>query len=163
VDVALKTLPDFLVRKDPSFVKRFRKEAQLAAKIRDANVVCVFDVGRDKSVHFITMEHIDGLSAADLIEINGRLPLQAALVLVYGAALGLRAAWKLGIIHRDVKPSNIIVDKDGTAKISDLGVAKSLGDQSLGLTFTGATVGTPSYMAPEQNQDARVVDTRADI
>jgi len=159
--VALKVLPQEST-KDETFLARFHREAQAAASLNHPNIVQVYDIAEDKGHHFFAMEYVDGEDVNDRLKREGRLPLEDALRVVEGVARGLNYAHKHGIIHRDIKPDNIMVDREGHVKLADLGLAKRVEDDST-VTRTGAGMGTPYYMAPEQAEDARSVDHRADI
>lgn len=164
--VALKTLPPSLAC-DPSFLKRFRNEAQAAANINHPNVATVYSVEECDGIHFLTMEYIDG-KTLDRLTPEGGLSIKTFLQWIEPIARALTAAHKRGIIHRDIKPGNIMISADGTPKILDFGLAqieRSLaGNTSLAkhITAPGQIIGTPSYMSPEQAEGAEV-DIRSDI
>ena len=162
-DVALKCLEPGLIRRDPVFVERFKREARLARKIRHPNVVGVQDVAQDadSGVHFIAMEFVEGTNAHQLVVNRGPLPVDEALGIALGAARGLAAAHDAGLVHRDVKPDNLLVSNAGVVKLADLGLAKQQDDA--GMTCSGAGMGTPRYMAPEQFADAKNVNSTADV
>ncbi|RMD79660.1 MAG: serine/threonine protein kinase [Lentisphaerae bacterium] len=163
IPVAIKTLPTFLVTRDPSFVDRFLKEARTAARLNHPNIVRIYDAGKDDDVYYLVMEFVEGGTVLDLLrEQNGPLPLDKAIHIIRCVAEALAAASEFNIIHRDIKPENILLDSKGVPKLSDLGLAKQL-DSEESMTGTGMAVGTPSYMAPEQIQDAKSCDARADI
>jgi tRNA A-37 threonylcarbamoyl transferase component Bud32 len=157
--VALKFLPAHTVTSDESRV-RFLREAQMAAALSHPNIAAVYDLGEtdDKQV-FIVMELIAGETLSDALE-SERLPLERAIEIGVQIASGLQAAHESGIVHRDVKPSNIMLSNTGTAKILDFGLSKLAGSQVL--TKTGSTLGTASYMSPEQVR-GEDVDFRTDI
>ena len=159
--VALKVLPGALMR-SPRFVKRFQREARLAARITHPNAVQVYDVGEKRGCHYIAMEYVEGADLAELIS-AGPIGEERALRIVRGIAEALRVAHEQGIVHRDVKPSNIMVAADGTPKLADLGLARQTGAPGATLTREGATVGTPEYMSPEQCAGAGNLDGRSDI
>ena len=165
IPVAIKTLPPHLAVMGAGFDQRFITEARTAAKINHANVVRVYDAGDDDGVQYLVMELVEGGSVQDLLDENdGPLPPERAVAIALQVAHALAAAAKYGIVHRDIKPDNIMLDKDGTAKLSDLGLAKEIeGLDGPSLTGTGMAMGSPSYMAPEQAEDAKSVDVRADI
>ena len=174
VRVAVKLLPAHLAGKDASFIKRFVLEAQTTAQIDHPNLIRVFDVGEQGGVYFLIMEFVQGYSVMDMLEEQGTLSERAALEIVLGAAHGLRAAHEKHIIHRDIKPDNIMIRaEDGRVKIADLGLAKKTSSEEdlaaddaaegMGLTASGAALGTPYYMPPEQAMDAKTADHRADI
>jgi len=160
--VALKVLPQKFTN-DPTFLERFQREAKAAAALNHPNIIQVYDIGEARGTHFFAMELVDGESAQDRLDREGKLPLEWALHIVRGTAEALRYAHQHQIIHRDIKPDNIMLTKDGHVKLADLGLAKKIGGDTLGVTQTGAGMGTPYYMAPEQAEDARSVDHRADI
>ena len=155
--VALKTLNPELAVSD--VIERFRREALLTAEINHPNVIRVLDEGEDGGVHFIAMEMM-ALSLSDALS-TGSLPMSRAMDICRQAALGLKAAHDRDVIHRDVKPANILIDSNGTVKVSDFGIAHA--DSLPNLTATGAAIGTMRYMSPEQFIDAKRVDARADV
>ena len=160
--VALKVLPQKFVQ-DSTFLERFHREAQSAAALNHTNIIQLYDIGEDRGHHFFGMELIDGESAQDRLDREGKLSLDWALHIVRGVAEALKYAHERQIIHRDIKPDNIMLTKDGHVKLADLGLAKKVGGDTVGVTQTGAGMGTPYYMAPEQAEDAAHVDHRADI
>src|SRR6266508_3189875 len=133
---------------DTGFLQRFHHEAQAAANLRHPNIVDVYDVGQDGDVHYIVMEYVLGSDLKALIMRNGPLPIDQALAIAEAVASGLDAAHRLGMIHRDIKPQNIIVGERAQVKITDFGIAKS--SLSTALTETGVTFGTADYISPEQ-------------
>lgn len=153
------------------FVKRFIREAEIAMSVRHPNLIRVYDVGRDPDtgLGYMLMDYVPGGSLKDrlmrrLVDGKGPFPVQEALQIVRQVAGALAAAAEHGIVHRDVKPDNILFDTDGTPKLADLGVAKvSDSDVSTQLTMSSVVVGTPAYMAPEQMTNSHAVDARADI
>jgi len=150
---------------DADAIARFQREARAAARVSSDNVVQVHETGVEQGVPFIAMEYVDGCSGADLLKQKGRLGWAEATQLVSAAAVGLGAAHKIGLLHRDVKPANILVSKDGRVKVADFGLAKVAGDPTASnpkLTASGMIVGTPHYMSPEQ-ADGAELDARADI
>jgi len=160
--VAVKILPPELAR-NAGYVRRFRREARLAAQLSHPNAVQVFDVAEEAGRHFIVMEYVDGPSVERELA-SGPMAEERALGIVRDVAGALAAAHERGIIHRDVKPANILLAADGTAKLSDLGIAKDLsGTGSVSLTGTGGVVGTPAYMSPEQCVGDVRLDPRTDI
>jgi uncharacterized RDD family membrane protein YckC len=158
--VALKVLaPEVGV--DADVVARFVREARAQARLRHPNVTQIYFIGEDRGLHFFAMEFVDGPSPAGRLERGERVPWAEALEIAIGAAEGLQAAHAAGFVHRDVKPSNLLVDERGQVKIADFGLVKSLrGDSQL--TQAGLIVGSPLYMAPEQGR-AEEVDHRSDI
>ncbi len=140
---------------------RFLRESKLAARINHPGVVTIYDSGRDEGLLYLVMELVEGESLSHKIK-RGDYPTRAeALKMVAAVADALSAAHSLGVVHRDVKPANILITTDGRVKVSDFGVAKAIGD-STELTRTGMTVGSPAYMAPEQVRGERA-DPRADL
>ena len=140
---------------------RFLREARLAARINHTNVVHVYDAGRDGASLFLVMEFIEGESLSARLHRREYPDIPSALELAAQVADALGAAHALGVIHRDVKPANIMLNRQGTVKVADFGVAKAVGEDT-GLTRTGTVVGSPAYMAPEQVR-GEVVDGRADL
>ncbi|NOZ20926.1 MAG: SUMF1/EgtB/PvdO family nonheme iron enzyme [Planctomycetes bacterium] len=159
--VALKVLPEVLTRRDPKFVERFRREAQAAAQLDHPNVVPVHFVGEDRGLHFIEMALVKGKTLGQVFKSGERLTIEEAVRIITEVARGLAFAHKRGVIHRDVKPDNIMIDAEGRVMISDFGLAKSITEET-GLTITGQIVGTPFYMSPEQCE-GKTADTRSDI
>ncbi|MCU0723967.1 MAG: serine/threonine protein kinase, partial [Planctomycetes bacterium] len=159
--VALKVLPQQLQARDPKFVDRFMREARSAAGLAHPNVTQVYDAGEADGSWYIAMEYIRGMGLNDLIDRHGRSTPEEAVEVVLQAARGLGAAAAAGIIHRDVKPSNIMITKDGVVKVTDFGLAKDMGEDT-GLTASGQVMGTPAYMSPEQGEGL-AVDSRSDI
>ena len=161
---ALKILPKEMMSDNGKFFDRFIREAKLASEIRHPNVVGVMDVETDSSFGYpyIVMEYIDGGSLRNSLTANGMLSEEQAVVIVEAVASALRAAEEHHIVHRDIKPDNIMFTKQGEVKLADLGIAKK-GDTGLDLTKTNMMIGTPAYLPPEQAQNAKSVDERADI
>ncbi len=146
--VAVKILSDELVR-EPGYVKRFHKEARCAASVRHPNVVRVYDAGEEEGRHFITMELVDGVALIDQLEAEGPLPVARARELLRQAAGGLAEAHRAGLIHRDIKPDNLLLTRSGELKVADFGLAKGMGVETK-LTQAGLVMGTPAFMSPEQ-------------
>jgi serine/threonine protein kinase len=159
--VALKILTDRLARR-PEFMQRFEREAKAAAALNHPNLVQVHDFGESDGRLYLIMEYIEGQDLSARVAQMGRLPVAEALNVIEQAALALKAAHDKSIIHRDIKPANLLRTSDGRIKVSDLGLAKVLTDDS-DLTATGAGMGSPHFLAPEQASDASQVDHRADI
>src|SRR5579875_2947531 len=147
--VAIKLLAEHLAD-DPTFVSRFRREALAAARLVHPNIVQVFDFGFDENQgqHFIVMEHVNGRSCAELLRDRGRFELSDAVEVVAQACRGLDYAHRNGVVHRDVKPGNLLVSEDGVVKLADFGIARAT-DQS-SITQVGSVLGTAAYLAPEQ-------------
>ena len=135
---------------DPGFLRRFQHEAQAAANLSHHGIVDIYDVGQDGDTHYIVMEYVDGYDLKSLINREAPLDIDRAVGIAEAAANGLEAAHRLGLIHRDIKPQNIMVGDDGQVRITDFGIAKS--HLSTALTETGVTFGTADYIAPEQAQ-----------
>ena len=157
--VALKLLnPE--ISADLETVERFRNEIKLARRISQRHVCRMYDLGEEGRTYFITMEYVPGENLKSFIRRSGHLNEAKAVDLSKQICEGLAEAHRLGVIHRDLKPQNIMIDRDGNARIMDFGIARSL--ISKGLTGTGAVIGTPEYMSPEQ-AEAKDVDARSDI
>lgn len=158
--VAIKCLsPQLGLNSD--FLDRFRKEAKAQANLTHPNIIQVNDFFEDGGQFFLVLEYVEGLSLDELIAQKGKLPEKEALEVFKDILRGLNFAHSKGIIHRDVKPSNIILTKDGTAKIMDFGIALMMGVERK--TKTGMTIGTAHYMSPEQIKDPKNMDHRSDI
>ncbi|MCG6963351.1 MAG: protein kinase [Acidobacteria bacterium] len=158
--VAIKVLGKHLTS-DASYVQRFAREAQAAAKLSHPNIVQIYFIGEDDGQHYFVMEFVHGTSVQGLVRSQGRLQPAAAARLVLQAASGLSAAHAVGIIHRDIKPANLLVDDRGLVKIADFGLALAT-EAATRLTATGMFMGTPGYLSPEQCLNEKV-DHRADI
>lgn len=159
--VAVKVLPKALA-KDETLFKRFYREARASAALDHPNIVRGYEVDQERDQHFMVMEFVDGASLQAIVKKTGRLdPLRAAHYM-HQAAQGLQAAHEAGLIHRDVKPGNLLVDRAGTVKILDMGLSRFAGhdDDSI---LTKDVLGTLDYLAPEQARDSHAVDIRADI
>ena len=141
--------------------ERFLTEARTMARLKHKNIVSVQDVGVEDGRPFIVMELLPGGSLADRLE-RGPLPPQMALGVISGLLAALEAAHAAGVVHRDIKPGNVLLDADGTPKVADFGIAR-VSDTNRGLTRTGVAMGTPAFMAPEQRDSAHDVDHRADL
>jgi len=159
--VALKVLAGHL-ESDVEFVERFQREARAAAKVEHPNVIQVLNVAEEKAQHFIILQFIDGENLEQMLERNGKLDLQTATRIAREAAAGLEALHAKAIVHRDIKPANIMLSKDGSVKITDFGLARNLKAASNFTTVSGAFMGTPGFIAPEQ-VDGPGVDSRADL
>ena len=142
--------------------RRFAREARTMAQIRHANVVTVFDVIQTGAVSAIVMDFVEGGSLYDLLEQRGMLETEEALAVMHEVAAGVEAAHSFGVIHRDIKPHNILLETSGVPKLSDFGIARHL-EQSHGFTRTGAVLGTMAFMAPEQRGGLDSIDLRADV
>src|SRR5579884_893948 len=157
--VALKRLAENLAR-DEDLRRRFLREARLAARLAHPNVVRVFDVGEDGGRPFIAMEYVEGETLADLVARRAPLPASEVASLGMQACAGLAAAHAAGLVHRDVKPQNLLVGTDGVLKLGDFGIA--VGNEGTRLTLAGTVLGTAGYLAPEQARGERVT-AAADI
>ena len=158
--VALKVLfPEFA--RDPAFVQRFRREAQSAANLNHPNIVAVFDWGEEDGTYFIVMEYVEGRSVREAIQSDGPLYPNLAADLASDIAGALGFAHRNGVVHRDVKPGNILLTPQGQVKVTDFGIARAAG-ASEGLTQTGSVMGTATYFSPEQAQGLPV-DARSDV
>ncbi|SFH93451.1 protein kinase domain-containing protein [Planctomicrobium piriforme] len=166
---AIKVLPWKLV-KDSSYLQRFHREAQAVASLDHPNIVRAYDIDQEKDgnleIHFLVMEYVEGRNLYDLVQQLGPLAPTVAADYIRQGALGLEHAHNIGMVHRDVKPGNFIVDQHGTVKLMDLGlarIAEEEGDHSLTVAHDERVLGTADYLAPEQAVDSHKVDTRADI
>jgi tRNA A-37 threonylcarbamoyl transferase component Bud32 len=158
--VALKVLHQ-QYSEDEEYIERFRREARAVAALSHPNIVTVIDRGEHDGRQFIVFEYIDGENLKALIQRRGPVPVTTALELAMQIARGLSFAHQQGLIHRDVKPQNILLNGDGQAKVTDFGIARSL-DVQHGMTQTGTVLGTSDYIAPEQAQGQRV-DEHTDV
>ncbi len=161
--VAIKVLPKHIDLKDPEYSQRFSREARIAARLRHPNLVQVHDFGTEGGYYYLVMDYVEGPTCSQEVEQKGRLEWRRAVDIARQVADGLEYAASKGIIHRDVTPGNIILEPSGVAYITDLGLAKETTADATGLTRSGASLGTPYYMSPEQINSARDVDFRADI
>jgi serine/threonine protein kinase len=150
------------VCKNPVLLKRFEQEFRIASKLDHPNVVKVLEFCGQEPQPFLVMEYVDGESLGDKLEREGRMPEEDAVRVIIQVAHGLHRAHRQGLIHRDVKPDNILVAHDGKAKITDLGLAKDT-DAGADLTRTGRGLGTPTFMAPEQFRNAKNASIRCDV
>jgi eukaryotic-like serine/threonine-protein kinase len=158
--VAIKVLkPPFA--SDESFVERFRREAQAAARLNHPNVVSVYDTGADNGTNYIVMEYVEGRTLADFISRGGRLAPMKAVEIAEKIADALAAAHAQGVIHRDIKPANIMVTRDGVVKVMDFGIARLTTSKET-IEQTAAVLGTAAYLSPEQAQ-GQPVDARTDV
>ena len=185
--VAVKVINANLVD-SPAMVERFRREVKAAARLTHANIVTAYDADQAGSSHFLVMEYVEGTNLARLVAEKGPLPVSQACDYIRQAALGLQHAFDRGMVHRDIKPQNLMLARDGQVKVLDFGLARfalenaaaggrgippvapgTLADLATkdtpteGLTQTEAVMGTPDYIAPEQSRDSHAADIRADI
>jgi serine/threonine-protein kinase len=156
--IAMKRLPDPL-RNEPRYVELLLREAKSAARLNHRNIVTVYDVDREAEGWFITMELLEGSSLAAILAIRKRMTPRTAVAIGAQALAGLGFAHDKGIVHRDVKPANLFLERDRTLKLMDFGVAKILEEARRKQTIIG---GTPAYMAPEQSTGG-AIDGRADL
>jgi serine/threonine-protein kinase len=159
--VALKVLSRSLTS-DPRFVERFSREVKLTAALNHRNIVTAFGAGEAEGLPYLAMEFVDGESLHKRLRRKKMLPEKEALTIIKGVAAGLEHAHSHGFIHRDVKPDNALISSDGTVRVADLGLAKSVDDDQR-LTKTGTAIGTPHYISPEQARGEKNVDHRSDI
>jgi hypothetical protein len=167
-EVAVKVLPETLAH-DQQFVQRFREEAIMAGRLRHPNIVTIYDVGQVGNSYYIVMQYLDGANLDRVIECNGALPIETAVAIAWRVAAALDAAHQHGVIHRDVKPSNIMISPGGAKSpsagaevtLTDFGLVRAA-ESSSHITRTGAVIGTPEYMSPEQAQ-GESVDKRTDV
>ena len=146
-DVALKLLrPEYL--RDPDFSSRFRQEAQAAASLSHPNIVHVYDYGEDPSGPYIVMELIDGEDLATILRRSGALPPRQVARIGVGVARALAAAHARGLVHRDIKPGNVLIGSDGAVKVADFGIARAVAEAQV--TLPGTTLGSVHYFSPEQ-------------
>src|SRR4051812_1798091 len=160
--VAVKVLfPEFAG--DPSFVARFRREAQAAANLNHPNIVGVYDWGQEGATYYIVMEYVDGKSLSEILRSEGLPPPDAAAGIATDVAAALGFAHRNGVVHRDVKPGNIMITAAGHVKVADFGIARAIaGGAEENLTQTGSVMGTATYFSPEQAQ-GHDVDPRSDL
>jgi eukaryotic-like serine/threonine-protein kinase len=146
---------------DPEYLERFRREARAVAKLSHPNIVTVIDRGDDDGRQYIVFEHVDGENLKELVVRSGRLPVRQALELALAVADGLAFAHEHGLVHRDVKPQNVLLSSEGEVKVTDFGIARSLHVEH-GVTQTGTVLGTGEYLAPEQ-ASGRPVSPATDV
>lgn len=160
--VAIKILfPEFAT--DPSFVERFKREAQSSANLTHPNIVGVYDWGKEHGTYFIVMEFVDGRTLSDILRAEGPLPPERAARIAADVAAALGSAHASGVVHRDVKPGNILITEGGEVKVADFGIARAItGTSEDNLTQTGSVMGTATYFSPEQAQ-GKPVDARSDL
>jgi beta-lactam-binding protein with PASTA domain/predicted Ser/Thr protein kinase len=163
-DVAVKVLRADLAR-DPSFYLRFRREAQNAAALNHPAIVAVYDTGEADTgngpLPYIVMEYVDGVTLRDIVHTDGPMPYKRAIEVIADACQALNFSHQHGIIHRDVKPANIMISKAGAVKVMDFGIARALADAN-NVTQTAAVIGTAQYLSPEQARGEKV-DARSDV
>ena len=163
--VAMKILPPRLA-KDERFVSRFLREARAVAKLSHVNIIAGIDVGESNGIYYFAMEYVDGETVGAMLRNAGGLPEARAIDLTVQVCRALEHAHKNGLIHRDIKPDNVMVSREGVAKLCDLGLARVAvpgGEAGAHETLTGQTVGTPSYLSPEVARGGTALDIRADL
>jgi serine/threonine-protein kinase len=163
--VALKVLRSDVLKDDPTLLDRFKQEIKLARRITHRNVLRTHDFGETQGTSYISMEYLEGVTLKDLVRGKGALPLPVGLRIAKLMCLGLEAAHQEGVVHRDIKPQNmLIIPETGDLKIMDFGIARvsEMKAGAAGLTSTGTVMGTPDYMPPEQAQ-GQPADFRSDI
>jgi serine/threonine protein kinase len=159
--VAVKILAPFL-QKNTKFVSRFIKEAKILARFNHPNIVQCIDVGSSDGVYYMAMEYCDGPTVLDLIRRGGRLSEERAANIILQISQALEHAYDHHVLHRDIKPDNIMMVSNGVAKLCDLGLVKDLAGSGES-TDSGAAMGTPNYISPEQARGDADIDVRADI
>ncbi len=160
--VAVKVLPKKYSQM-AEFVKRFYAEGRAAAKLNHANIVAALDVGQHADTHYFIMEYVEGHTVYERLVKEGSYPETKALALMIQVAQALDHAHQAGLIHRDVKPKNILITNEGVAKLADMGLARAISDREAAEAEAGKTFGTPYYIAPEQIRGDVDIDARADI
>src|SRR5580693_1609639 len=165
--VAIKTLRTDLAR-DQTFQARFRREAQSAASLNNPSIVAVYDTGEDEDVAtgipvpYIVMEFVDGRTVRDLLQSDHRLLPERSLEIIDGVLGALDYSHQSGIVHRDIKPGNVMVTRNGDIKVMDFGIARAMSDNQATMTQTAQVIGTAQYLSPEQARGERV-DARSDL
>src|SRR5499425_2099929 len=163
--VGVKTLRDDLAR-DQTFQARFRREAQSAASLNHPSIVAVYDTGEDNTggshIPYIVMEYVDGRTLRDLLRDDRRLLPERALEITDGVLRALDYSHRNGIVHRDIKPGNVMLTRSGEVKVMDFGIARAVADSQMTMTQTAQVIGTAQYLSPEQARGERV-DARSDL
>jgi len=160
--VAVKVLLDALA-KNKEFIKRFEREAKIAAKLQHNNIVNAIDAGQIDGHHFFVMEYVEGATIKDELDQNKVFDEKVAIRVILAVAEAMKHAHQRGLIHRDIKPENIILCKDGNVKLADLGLARLTADEKWAMAEAGMAIGTPYYISPEQVRGQVDVDIRGDI
>jgi serine/threonine protein kinase len=162
--VALKTVDWHDLHRSEEAMARFRREIDIVARLDHPNVVRAFDVIHTRTQLYLVLEYIEGRDLGSLVKERGKQPVPEAVGYAVQAARGLAYAHRCGIVHRDIKPGNLLLTRDGVVKLSDLGLARRHAqDEEIDLTRKGIWLGTPEFMAPEQAEDAGMADARSDI
>jgi serine/threonine-protein kinase len=162
--VALKILRPEIASMDPQILERFKTEIRVARRIAHRNVVRTYDFGDADGIKFISMELIQGMTLKQLFRSKGALPLGVGLQIAKQAVAGLVAAHDMGVVHRDVKPHNIMLTPQSDVKIMDFGIVRdTTKSEGSGMTQTGTIMGTPDYMSPEQAMGKADLDHRSDV
>ena len=162
LEVALKILPRSLA-KNPTLLQRFLREAKNAESLQHPSIVAIYDRGVDQGRYYLALEYIPGGDLHERVRNGGPLKPREAIAIIRSSAQGLEYAAGQGVIHRDVKPANLLLTSEGTVKVTDLGLALQIEDEDERVTRDGTTVGTVDYMAPEQARDSRATNVRSDI
>ena len=161
-NVAIKVLPKRL-SENPEFVERFYREGRAAARLNHPNIVQAFDVGEAGGYHYFVMEFIDGHTIYDMLTDGRRVDEKEAIRVIHQSARALEHAHMQDLIHRDVKPKNLMLTKSGEVKLADMGLAREMGDYVTAAAEAGRAYGTPYYISPEQIRGELTIDARADI
>ena len=159
--VAVKILRKDLAN-DPTFLVRFKKEAQAAGGLNHPGIVAVFDAGEDQAMPYIVMELVNGKTLRKIMQEKGNFSINEAIEIIYGILQALNFSHRKGIIHRDIKPGNIMITDQGQVKVMDFGIARAISDIQATLTNTWNIVGTAQYLSPEQ-ATGEASDARSDI
>ena len=160
-EIAVKVLPKSLAQ-DPSFIERFKREVRATASLNHPNIISVYDSGVVNGIFYLAMEYVDGETLIRRLHREKILPERTAIAIGLGVARGLEHAHEKGILHRDVKPENVMISNLGQVKLADLGLALFLHD-TMRITSEGIAVGTPHYISPEQARALRDTDHRSDL
>ena len=159
-DVAVKVLRTDLAR-DPSFQMRFRREAQAAASLNHSAIVAVYDTGEESAIPYIVMEYVEGHTLREVLQ-HGRLTVQRSLEITADVCAALESSHRSGIIHRDIKPGNVMLTREGVVKVMDFGIARAITGSAATMTQTASVIGTAQYLSPEQAR-GETVDARSDV
>lgn len=161
--VALRILPPFAATKSSTALARFQREVQAAARLEHPHLLAAYHAGEAHGAPYLVFQFVDGQDLESLVRQEGRMPVEKVLDFVLQAARALAYAHDKGVVHRDVNPTNLLVDKSGTVKVAGLGLARIEDDTEKGITQTGELIGRPEYMPPEQWRSAKNVDARSDV